>query len=95
MATFWVGEDSANPFSNQWHSKNFPLHQKVAASGWSRDAKMSVFCLTNQNPLSVLLGNEKSIVHIGTASFVRLFTEIAIGRSASRLNKLCLFLRWI
>jgi hypothetical protein len=54
----------------------------------TRDVKMSVFCLINQNPLYVLLGNESSIVHIGAASFVRLFTEIAIGESASILDKL-------
>jgi hypothetical protein len=56
---------------------------------WSvltRDVKMSVFCLTNQNPLSLLLVNEKLIVLVCPASFLRLFTEIAIGRCASILD---------
>jgi hypothetical protein len=57
----------------------------------TRAGKMSVFCLTNQNPLSVLLGNAKSIVHIGPALFIRLLTEIAIDRPASILYKLSYF----
>jgi hypothetical protein len=69
------------------------LEQLIEIWEVSSGSGAKIVCLLSDKSESAvcLVGKWKSIVHIGPASFVRLFTEIATGLSASILDNFSWF----